>query len=217
MTDDRPGRSDQDPRAILSLLDYRRRVADLYAEVRSVGPRGGHEVWCAGRDRLFATHPDSPVPAAERPDFDGLPVFPYDESLRFEVGLAPLQRPRRIALQHSRDGTTQAIAIGRAELDIDEDHHALTVYWLDQYGGGVFLPFGDATNGVETYGGGRYLLDSAKGADLGSRDDNIVLDFNFAYHPSCVHDVRWSCPLAPPENRLGLPIRAGERLGGDST
>src|SRR5438094_612159 len=82
----------------------------------------------------------------------------------------------------------------------------------DIYGGGVFLPFRDATSGRTTYGGGRYLLDTAKGADLGVRSDELVLDFNFAYHPSCVHDSTWTCPLAPLENRLAAPIDAGERM-----
>jgi uncharacterized protein (DUF1684 family) len=83
---------------------------------------------------------------------------------------------------------------------------------LEGYGGGLFVPFGDLTNGHETYGGGRYLLDSAKGADLGSHGNWVVLDFNFAYRPSCVHSDRWSCPLAPVENRLPVAVRAGERL-----
>lgn len=76
----------------------------------------------------------------------------------------------------------------------------------------MFLPFRDETNGSETYGGGRYLLDTVKGADLGHRADKVVLDFNFSYHPSCVHDHRWSCPLAPPDNHLAIGIEAGERL-----
>ena len=89
---------------------------------------------------------------------------------------------------------------------------SLTLFWLDEYGGGIFLPFRDRTNGSESYGGGRYLLDGAKGADLGSGADSITLDFNFAYHPSCVHDSQWSCPLAPPQNHLDVAVRGGERL-----
>ena len=73
----------------------------------------------------------------------------------------------------------------------------LAVYWLNEYAGGIFIPFRDATSGKETYGGGRYLWDSAKGADLGPDGDELVIDFNYAYHPSCVYDERWSCPLAP--------------------
>jgi uncharacterized protein (DUF1684 family) len=74
------------------------------------------------------------------------------------------------------------------------------------------LPFRDATSGRDTYGGGRYLLDTVKGADLGHEVDEIILDFNYAYHPSCVHDSRWSCPLAPHENWMEVEVRAGERL-----
>ena len=100
-------------------------------------------------------------------------------------------------------------------LGIDE---ALTLYWLDGYGGGLFLPFADATSGATTagaatYGGGRYLLDTAKGADLGSRRGRLILDFNFAYHPSCVYSDHWSCPLAPTTNRLNIAIGSGECLG----
>ena len=76
----------------------------------------------------------------------------------------------------------------------------------------MFLPFRDGTSGNQTYGGGRYLLDTAKGADLGTEDGGLVLDFNFAYHPSCVWDDRWSCPLAPPGNRLDIEVLAGEGL-----
>ena len=88
---------------------------------------------------------------------------------------------------------------------------SLALYWLDGYGGGVFLPFADATRGDATYGGGRYLLDTVKGADLGEADGRLVLDFNFAYNPSCSYDPRWVCPLSPPENRLDVAVRAGER------
>ena len=95
---------------------------------------------------------------------------------------------------------------------VDGTPCSLAVYWMNEYAGGIFIPFRDATSGHETYGAGRYLWDSAKGADLGSEGDELVLDFNYAYHPSCVYDVRWSCPLAPQENWLPVPIRAGERL-----
>jgi uncharacterized protein (DUF1684 family) len=88
----------------------------------------------------------------------------------------------------------------------------LEVLWLDAYGGGIFIPFRDGSNGDATYGGGRYLLDTVKGADLGHESDRIILDFNYAYHPSCVHSYRWSCPLAPPANQLELVVEAGERL-----
>jgi uncharacterized protein (DUF1684 family) len=88
----------------------------------------------------------------------------------------------------------------------------LAVYWLEGYGGGLWLPFADATSGEITYGGGRYLYDTIKGADLGATASGFVLDFNFAYNPSCAYDERWSCPLSPPENRLPFAVNAGERL-----
>jgi uncharacterized protein (DUF1684 family) len=89
--------------------------------------------------------------------------------------------------------------------------HELELFWLEAYAGGLFLPFRDATSGRETYGAGRYLLDTVKGADLGASDGRLLLDFNFAYNPSCSYDPRWSCPLAPPPNRLAIPVRMGER------
>ncbi len=90
----------------------------------------------------------------------------------------------------------------------------LSLFWMDGYAGGLFLPFRDATSGAQTYAAGRYLLDTAKSADLGGNParGSLILDFNFAYQPSCAFDPRWSCPLAPPDNRLNLPVRAGERI-----
>ena len=87
----------------------------------------------------------------------------------------------------------------------------LDAYWLAVYGGGIFVPFRDRTSGATTYGAGRYLWDSIKGADLGAEKGSLVLDFNFAYNPSCSYDSRWVCPLAPPANRLQVAVRAGER------
>ena len=90
--------------------------------------------------------------------------------------------------------------------------HTLDLFWLDAYAGGLFVPFRDETSGTESYGGARYLLDTVKGADLGTADRRLVLDFNFAYNPSCAYNPKWVCPLSPPANTLPVPIRAGERL-----
>ena len=125
--------------------------------------------------------------------------------------MEPVAGGRR-ELGHSGPGTTGFVAFGTVNLDLPSGRAQLTLYWLDTYGGGVFLPFRDATNGDTTYGGGRYLLDTAKGADLGHEGGRVVLDFNYAYHPSCVHDPRWSCPLAPTDNRLDVAVEAGERV-----
>jgi uncharacterized protein (DUF1684 family) len=86
------------------------------------------------------------------------------------------------------------------------------------YGGGLFLPFKDQTNRTETFGGGRYLYDTIKGADLGANEQEMLLDFNFAYNPSCAYNTQWVCPLAPQENTLNCAVIAGEKrftLGDD--
>jgi uncharacterized protein len=202
---------DLEPGDSLTLWDYRRRVADLYARVRSLPPAEGWEAWRRGRDLLFATHPQSPIPAEARPGFPGLTYFPYDPALRMVASVEP-GSGERVSLPHSGHGTTPARAFGVARFRLSGDEHRLTLFRLDAYGDAIIVPFGDATNGDSTYGGGRYLVDTAKGADLGGDGDAVVLDFNFAYHPSCVHDPRWSCPLAPPTNRLAVAVEAGERI-----
>src|SRR5204862_7598233 len=98
-----------------------------------------------------------------------------------------------------------------ARFELAGAHLELELYWLEGYGGGLFLPFRDRTSGKETYGAGRYLLDTVKGADLGMEGDRLVLDFNVSYNPSCAYDPRWVCPLAPTANSLPLGITAGER------
>jgi uncharacterized protein (DUF1684 family) len=194
----------------LTLLDWRRRVAAMYGEVRR---RSGREPgaaltdYRATRDRLFATHPESPIAAADRATFPGLAYWPYDPALRFDVPVDSGVERFRIELPMSRDEAVVAERVGRIRLPFG----ALDVFWLVLYGGGVFLPFGDATAGVSTYGGGRYVLDTIKGADLGGDDGRLIIDFNYAYHPSCSYDPIWSCPLAPKGNRLPTAIEAGER------
>ena len=108
------------------------------------------------------------------------------------------------------------VCAGRLKFAFEGEPAQLSLYWIDVYGGGLFLPFRDTTAPDETYGGGRYLFDTVKGSDfLWSSDTDgerrIVLDFNYAYNPSCAYDYRWACPLAPRENWLPFPIRAGER------
>jgi uncharacterized protein (DUF1684 family) len=198
----------------LSLWDYRRRVSGHYCAVRDSGTEESSWLqWRSERDILFATHPQSPIEAKSRGVVGGLPFFPYDPAWRIEATVAPIE-PIPMSAGHSADGISPLIRF--ASVSFPDPHGTdtlkLSLFWIDVYGGGVFLPFRDATSGVETYGGGRYLLDTIKGADLGSIDGLVVLDFNFAYHPSCVHGDQWSCPLAPPENGLAVDVRAGERL-----
>jgi uncharacterized protein len=194
----------------LMLLGWRRIVADLYADVRAssaADPTGTLDRFRDAKDRLLASHRESPVPAGERPTFRGLRYWPHDPGLRFEADVEPAPPGRLVATSLTGEAFPLD-RIGRVRLPVGD----LDVYWIAVYGGGVFLPFRDATAGVETYGAGRYLIDTVKGADLGGADNRLVLDFNYAYHPSCAYDPRWSCPLAPPANRLDVPIRAGEHL-----
>jgi uncharacterized protein (DUF1684 family) len=194
----------------LTLLDWRRRVAALYADVRATSERAPTEALArfrAGRDDLFRTHPDSPVPAAGRAGFTSSPWWPHRPDLRFVAEVDLDVEPLALDIERSAGDVIPFERFGRVHLPVGD----LDVYWLASYGGGVFLPFRDATCGTTSYGGGRYLLDTVKGADLGGEGGRLVLDFNYAYHPSCFYDDAWSCPLAPPGNRLTGAIEAGER------
>jgi uncharacterized protein len=199
----------------LDLADWRRQVAGLYATMRHDRRAAQLRLvaFRAGKDRLFADHPSSPVPVDARRSFPGLAYWRYDASLRFSVRLEPDAEAPAPDVPLSVAGPAMPFnRIGWVTFEVAGAECGLAVYWLNEYSGGLFIPFRDATSGAETYGGGRYLWDSAKGADLGSSDDELVVDFNYAYHPSCVYDPHWSCPLAPQENWLSVPIPAGERL-----
>ncbi len=192
-----------------ALLDYRRQVQALYADVRRLyrqDPAVAHEQWRRERDRLFGTHPQSALAPEDRRGFTGLRYYPYDPRFRSSAPL--IDEPgERFEVQTSTGEAMWLRPIGRVELPIG----TLPVFWVDVYGGGAFIPFKDMTCGDTTYGGGRYLLDTVKSADLGSDESGrLVLDLNFAYHPSCHYNYRWSCPLAGPESRLETRVEAGE-------
>jgi uncharacterized protein (DUF1684 family) len=192
-----------------SLWDWRRRVAALYAGVRAAGdPARAWAEWRRGRDALFLDHPQTPLPPAQRRP---LAYFPYAKAFRFEVGLRPAAGGAPETIEAGRDGTVTLLPFALTQGLGVALGAELTLYWIAGYGGGVFLPFADATSGAATYAGGRYLLDTIKGADLGQTKGRVVLDFNFAYNPSCSYSDRWVCPLAPAANRLPTPVAAGER------
>ncbi len=195
----------------LDLLDWKRRVFALYAGVRAEpdAARAAAD-WRAGRDALFAQHAQSPLPADRRGGFAGLSYFPFDPAARVLADVEPAER-EHFEVPASVGAPMAFTRFAVARFALGGAARALELYWLDAYGGGVFVPFADATSGRETYGAGRYLLDTVKGADLGTDDGRLVLDFNLAYNPSCSYDPRWACPLAPPANRLQVPVRAGER------
>jgi uncharacterized protein (DUF1684 family) len=198
----------------LELLDWRRLVASLYAEARSRPSSRETADWFRNqRDRLFREHPQSPIPANARASFRSLSYWDWDPRGRVEARFEPLETNGG-GKDYLSSGEARLTPIGTAVFQLCGEACRLRVLWMDAYGGGVFVPFRDATSGTETYGGGRYLLDSVKGADLGSSAEagTLTLDFNYAYHPSCSYDPIWPCPLAPPENRLEIPVRLGERL-----
>jgi len=192
----------------LQLADWRARIAALYAAVRAEpDPAVGHRLWRTGRDELFATHPQSPV--ADQPELreNGVRYWPYDADLRFTAEVLDTE-PEQIEVYVGDDGMVTLARVGWIDLPVG----SLDVWRLLGYAGGLFVPLRDGTSGDTSYGGGRYLLDTAKGSWLGGDDTQLVVDLNFAYHPSCRYDPRWTCPLAQPGNTVSVPVEAGERL-----
>ena len=195
----------------LELASWRRMTSELYAAVRSADdPQRGHALWRRGRDELFRSHPQSPLPPGDPLRTAGLPYWPYDPGLRFEVPVLPSEAEVSLSVPAS-EGAMTMDRIGHVHLPAPLNV-LLDVWWLRQYAGGLFVPLRDGTAGRSSYGGGRYVLDTGKGADLGGRDGHLVIDLNFLYHPSCRYSPSWLCPLAPPANTISAPVNAGERL-----
>lgn len=202
------GQAPDDP---LALAEWRRTVAEIYAHLRSAEvPEAGWHRWRQERDLLFRHHPCSPLPQSARRQDHGLRYFDYDPAYRFLVEIEPIEGTAE-TIDLGTDGSFRAAPVARTRGLAGALRRELTLFWITGYGGGLFLPFSDATCGQASYGGGRYLLDTIKGADLGTLSGRLILDFNFSYNPSCAYDPRWICPLAPPENRTIVSVSAGER------
>jgi hypothetical protein len=172
------------------------------------------EAFRAEKDEVFRHSPASPIPHDVRHDFPGLPYFPIDESLRFEgLNLEEYggDQPTSFQIPTSDGKLKPAHRQGSFSFEVGGEPRRLTAYVLDGgHSHSLFVPFLDETSGHETYGAGRYL-------DLEPEDDgSYALDFNLAYHPSCVYSPYYSCPLTPAENRLSVRIEAGERLAEDA-
>jgi uncharacterized protein len=188
----------------LALLDWKRRIFALYAEVRAAAdPEAAWGRWCAVRAELYRTHPQSPLVGAE-PRY-----FAYEPQLRTTAAVHDVE-PRTLEIAGSAGSLIRFGRFAVARFELFGEPRELELYWLEAYGGGIFLPFGDETNARDTYAAGRYLLDTVKGADLGGGTHDLVLDFNFAFNPSCAYDVAWACPLSPHANRLQVRIEGGE-------
>jgi hypothetical protein len=197
------------------VLDWRRRVASLYRVVRQEqDPRVAHTVWVEGRDALLRRHPASPVPERERAVYAGAVVAPYDGDYRFVVEVDRTVADLRQEVPTATDGVVPFELVGRVTLPgLGE----LDVWWAAVYGGGVFLPVKDATSGKASYGGGRYVLDTAKGSDLGGHQGALVVDLNFSYQPSCAYDDAWVCPLPTAGNTLTEAVPVGELASRDGS
>ncbi|MEO5779936.1 MULTISPECIES: DUF1684 domain-containing protein [Arthrobacter] len=200
----------------LDVADWRLRTFALYATVRKIAddnPAEAHSYWRQERDRMFGTHPASALTAPAKSGFDGLKTADYDPIYRFYVPLTKEGAGREMTVETGTDGAVQFVRLGTFDLP---EMGQLAVWKLNGYGGGIFVPFRDATAGQPggTYGAGRYLVDTIKGAFHGVRGSGpqteYVLDFNFAYNPSCAYNEAWACPLAGPSNRLAVEIPVGE-------
>lgn len=194
----------------LALADWRRQVFALYRDIRAErDPATAHARWQAGRNELLTNHPASPVPPEQRTTYAGAPVAPYRPEFRFEATIETDVKPFSWEFQSATDGVIPFSRVGVLQLPVGE----LDVWWLESYGGGLFVPVKDALAGKSTYGGGRYLIDTVKGADLGGNRQELVVDLNFAYNPSCAYSPEWTCPLAPAANTLSVELPVGELSG----
>ena len=202
-----------DSQGLLDLVDWRRRVGDLY---RLSGPEAFAR-FRHGRDELFRSHPQSPIEPGERGSFAGLHYFAHDPAYRLNARFEPDDGSELLIDTGGEDGAVRYRRVGKLLFRLQGEGCRLTVLSLVQYAGGLFVPFRDATSGRETYGGGRYLFDTAKDTDglvleITPGSSDVVIDFNYAYNASCAYSPLWACPLAPPENFLTVPVHAGELI-----
>ena len=191
--------------AALQRLDWLRRTTDLYAAVRAERHvRTAHGGWAAVRDELYASHPASPAHHGHT----GFLVPDHDPAWRAVVRLEEAE-PHRIVLPSSADRVAPFDRVGV----LRTPWGALDAWQCASYGSGLWIPVRDAGSGSATFGGGRYLYDTANGVDLGSSPDGeLVVDLNFLYAPACAHDPRELSPLPPPGNRLDVVVPVGELL-----
>jgi len=201
----------------LDLVDYRRQVHSHYSNLRNSTLQ--LEERCTefrqARDLLFADHPQSALSIEQKASFQQLDYYSYDPSWRLLLDIDQDVDPEIFEIPLTDDGLYRMQRLGKVHIEREGRLHSLSLYGVLGYGGGIFLPFRDTSRlSGATYGGTRYLVDTIKGADLGEEDAKLVIDFNFAYNPSCAYNPRWDCPLAPQENWLELSIPVGERAFG---
>ena len=155
------------------------------------------------KDEFFAHHPQSPLTPEQKRGFVGLRYFPENDSLQLEVQVERLPDEQPLQMQTSTGGVQTYVRYARFKFQVDGQDVELTIY---QNENGYFLPFVDSLAGKETYPAGRYLEPESL------HGNHFLVDFNLAYNPNCAYNEMWSCPITPAENRLKVPIRAGEKL-----
>lgn len=156
------------------------------------------------KDQFFKKSHHSPLPHDARNNFDGLEYFPISENYLFRLPLKRYENPDTIQMETSDGMIRDYFRIGYLEFKIDEDPATIHVYQQADNPDYFFVPFRDATSGLETYGAGRYM-------DIEKEGETFVLDFNKSYSPYCAYNENFSCPLPPFENHLKIPIKSGEK------
>jgi len=210
-------------------VDYRRHVFELYRCIRQLGSDhpASFLLFKETRDNLFKNHLQSALTQEQKLKFNGIKYYDYDSKYKakgVKFIVYPQNKDPNIIHNYDNGIEVELKQIGTVTFKIEKNNGSLAVYWIQCYGGGIFIPFRDETNGDTTYSGGRYLYDTIKGADLGlTVTENqqvpvlIILDFNYAYNPSCSYNVRWKCPLALDENKLNFRVEAGEKITSNMT
>lgn len=155
------------------------------------------------KDEFYGRHPQSPLTPEQRRGFTGLRYFPENDALRLEVKVEVLTDEKPMQMQTTTGDVQVYVRHGRFKFDVEGQTAELTIFRNQN---GYFLPFVDSLAGEETYPAGRYLEPEALPGD------RFFVDFNLAYNPYCAYNEMWSCPITPAENRLKLPIRAGEKI-----
>jgi len=157
----------------------------------------------AEKDEFLGHHGQSPLTKAQKANFKGLAYFPENPRLRFDASVERFPEMEEIQMQTSTGDVQTYQRFGRFTFQVDGQEAELTIF---QDSNGYFLPFVDSLAGEETYPAGRYLEPDPL------PDGKFRIDFNLAYNPYCAYNDQWSCPLTPFENRLKVPVRAGEKI-----
>ena len=165
--------------------------------------------WHSTKDEFMRRSADSPIPPERRASFPPLSYFPVEPEYRVPAVLTVARGQDILEIPTSRGERRPHQRVGKLSFTLKGQLLTLTAFVEvgQEDLRHLFVPFGDLTNGTETYPGGRYL-------DLERTPTGIYdLDFNRAYHPFCYYNPAYDCPYPPRENRLQIPVRAGERMG----